>query len=317
MQIEKNRLYEIILEEYLTEQTISLDEDKARELIDFIKGTGPKPDWYDQGKSVPSPPKVPPTDPNKTYPMDRPAPPGLSADDLAATIGELIHGRDPEEVSEIFQMAFEKLPGVELSSPGDEDYPGEETLYSPGAEGRPVAGFQLEQLLELIRESMEEQEVEEGLLKRVATSMAAKAVGGDAGEAAAGYKNFYDAYVEKYCPDGPKGCPAAMTAKAMIAKDMAKKGGGGMMNKLKGLFKEDANVMEIIQEIIDEGHYRDLEDEGEMYDVLDPAGLAQRSDEELIDLADRAGIEVHRYMDSEGNLIDSAARAELIASLQN
>ena len=45
-----------------------------------------------------------------------------------------------------------------MSSPGDEDYPDEETLYSPGAEGRPVAGFQLEELMQLIREVMNENE---------------------------------------------------------------------------------------------------------------------------------------------------------------
>jgi len=59
-------------------------------------------------------------------------------------------------VAELFQSVFEKIPGVELSRPGDEDYPDEETLYSPGAEGRPVAGFQLEQLFQLIKEVIRE-----------------------------------------------------------------------------------------------------------------------------------------------------------------
>ena len=199
----------------------------------------------------------------------------ISPDALAATIGELIHGRDPEEVAEIFQMAFEKLPGVELSRPGDADYPGEmapqpseyggEEFDIRDRQGRRVG---IKELVQIIQEAIDEQEIEEGVLKRVATSMAGKAAGGDAGEVAAGYKNFYDAYVEKHCPNGPKGCPAALAAKTMIAKDMAKKGGGGIMNKLKGLFKEDANVMEIIQEIIDEGHYHDMGDEDEMYNVI-------------------------------------------------
>jgi hypothetical protein len=59
---------------------------------------------------------------------------------------------DPETVAALFQSVFEKIPGVELSEPGDE----EETLYSPGAEGRPVAGFQLQELMKLIREVMRE-----------------------------------------------------------------------------------------------------------------------------------------------------------------
>ena len=109
-------------------------------------------------RPTPEPPAVPEPDSSETYPMEKPPRPDLSTDELAATISELIHGREAEEVSEIFQMAFEKLPGVELSSPGDEDYPGEETLYTPGAEGRPSAGFRLEELMSLIQEVVTESE---------------------------------------------------------------------------------------------------------------------------------------------------------------
>jgi len=180
MQIEKDRLYEIILEEYLLAEGHAGTE-AAEELLKRIMGDKYRPPEerdparYAKHHGDTEPMEKPHApeeededltgvvDAGETYPID---PEGdetpfrvrqsLSPDSLADAIGELIHGRDPEEVAEIFQIAFERLPGVELSSPGDEDYPGEETLYSPGAEGRPVAGFQLEELMELIREVMEE-----------------------------------------------------------------------------------------------------------------------------------------------------------------
>jgi hypothetical protein len=170
MNIARSDLYRIILEEYLLDE--GRGDDAAEDLLKKILGdryqtpeerdpvryakhdgaTAPmeKPHAQPEIEVVPAP--------DETYALEEPASARatLSTDELAATIGELIHGRDPEEVSEIFQLAFEKLPGVELSSPGDEDYPGEETLYSPGAEGRPVAGFQLEELLSLIKEVIAE-----------------------------------------------------------------------------------------------------------------------------------------------------------------
>jgi hypothetical protein len=210
MQIEKDRLYEIILEEYLLAEGHAGTE-AAEELLKRIMGDKYRPPEerdparYAKHHGDTEPMEKPHApeeededltgvvDAGETYPID---PEGdetpfrvrqsLSPDSLADAIGELIHGRDPEEVAEIFetvylvqeepassilqlvrnkeaddiqeifQLAFEKLPGVELSSPGDEDYPGEETLYSPGAEGRPVAGFQLENLMELIREVLDE-----------------------------------------------------------------------------------------------------------------------------------------------------------------
>jgi hypothetical protein len=75
---------------------------------------------------------------------------GLGIEDQLAA---LIQGMPPEEVADLFQAVFEKIPGVELSRPGDEDYPGEETLYSPGAEGRPTAGFK-EELANIIKEEL-------------------------------------------------------------------------------------------------------------------------------------------------------------------
>ena len=121
-------------------------------------------------------------------------------------------------VSELFQAVFEKLPGVELSSPGDEDYPGEETLYTPGAEGRPVAGFQLQELMELIRE------------------------------------------------------------------------------------------------VLEEGHYHDMGGEDEMYDALDPHGFDKMSDAELVDAIHTGGMEEMIVFDGEGGL---ANREEAIAALKD
>tara|TARA_R110001583_G_scaffold20727_3_gene79339 strand:+ start:222 stop:959 length:738 start_codon:yes stop_codon:yes gene_type:complete len=169
MRITTPQLKRIIFEEYLKEEGITLDEDKSQELLDYIKGKGPKPDWYDREESPPpSPPDVPAPDSNETYPMDIPSDDATereykgfqkdSGPDVESQLAALIQGMEPETVAKLFQSVFEKIPGVELSSPGDEDYPEEVpgTEYVPGAMGRPVAGFQLENLTELIREALSE-----------------------------------------------------------------------------------------------------------------------------------------------------------------
>ena len=131
-------------------------------MLDFIKGDGPKPDWYDDKteKETPPPPEVPNKEPaDKTMPIPTGDGPGDNhVSRLVNNIFNLVGDMEPEDVQEIFQIVFEKLPGVELSSPGDEDYPEEVpgTEYVPGAQGRPVAGFQLENLTELIREVLSE-----------------------------------------------------------------------------------------------------------------------------------------------------------------
>ena len=237
MNLSRNELYRIILEEYLISEGYwdHAGDDAAEELLKKIMG-----DKYrspeDRGhtrhitKGGDTAPMENPhsgedteeltgvVDTGETMTVDDVQSPQMSADELASTIGELVHGRDPEEVSEIFQMVFGKLPGVELSSPGDEDYPEEETLYSPGAEGRPVAGFQLEGLMELIRE------------------------------------------------------------------------------------------------VLGEGHYHDMGAEDEMYDALDPHGFDKMSDYELIDAMHVDGMEDMVVTDGEGGL---ANREEVIAALKN
>ena len=76
-------------------------------------------------------------------------------------------------------------------------------------------------------------------------------------------------------------------------------------------------IKKVLKEVLDEGHYHDMGSEEEMYDVLDPEGLQTMSDEELLDLADRAGIEVHRYESSPGEFIDDEARNEILAYLKD
>jgi hypothetical protein len=174
MQITRADLYRLVIEEYAAEEGIVITEDKVDDLLAWVKG-GEKPEWAGEDDGlVPDPPDVPqPSDrsdvtSSDTYPMDIPrddAPESEyqgfqndSGPEIESQLTALIQGMEPEEVSELFQSVFEKLPGVELSRPGDEDYPDEETLYSPGAEGRPVAGFQLQELMALIKEVMNENE---------------------------------------------------------------------------------------------------------------------------------------------------------------
>ena len=77
--------------------------------------------------------------------QDRAGPP------LEDQLMDLIQGMPPEEVSDLFQAVFSKIPGVEIGPPEEED---PETLYSPGAEGRPTIGFR--EIKQLIRKVLAE-----------------------------------------------------------------------------------------------------------------------------------------------------------------
>ena len=147
MNISRSDLYRIILEEYAKEEGIVLSESKADELLRYIKG-GPKPDWIDDEREAPDPPEVPAAkEPaGETIPMPR------GEESLVDQISALVQGMDPEQVSELFQAVFAQIPGVEMG-PAEEE---PETLYSPGAEGRPQVGFKLEELMDLIREVLAE-----------------------------------------------------------------------------------------------------------------------------------------------------------------
>jgi len=153
MKISTDRLKQIVFEEYLKEEGIiseHLSEDKADDLLAYIRG-GKKPDWIDDDREIPDPPEVPATKKrppaDETMPMSRQSEP----ESIEDKIGALISGMNPEEVAALFQNVFEKIPGVETQ---DEAPP--ETLYSPGAEGRPQVGFKLEELKALIRKILSE-----------------------------------------------------------------------------------------------------------------------------------------------------------------
>ena len=162
MQISADRLKKIIIEEYIKEEL--LDESQAaQDLLRQILGD----EEYERRQALkkgstrgaPPPPRPADTAPmekphkaSETMPIDDVPEPEASSEvhPIKATIDsiyELVSDMDPEDVQEIFQIVFEKLPGVELE-PAPEN-PG--TLYTPGSEGRPQVGFKLEELQELIR----------------------------------------------------------------------------------------------------------------------------------------------------------------------
>ena len=86
--------------------------------------------------------------------------PGMK--DLAASIQAMVQDLSLEEVSEIFSVVFSGLEGgaeqmKSYEEPEQDPEPEEfETLYTPGAEGRPVAGFKLQELMSLIKEVLGE-----------------------------------------------------------------------------------------------------------------------------------------------------------------
>jgi hypothetical protein len=154
MDISRSDLYRIIVEEYSKEEGLELSEDRVDDLLAAIKA-GKMPKDLKHDRAVPDPPEVPggelESDSN-TYPMEMPHSADMSDEDIVAAIGQMIQGRDPEHVSELFQAVFAQIPGVEMG-PAEEE---PETLYSPGSEGRPQVGFKLEELTALIREVLEE-----------------------------------------------------------------------------------------------------------------------------------------------------------------
>jgi len=162
MKINQQKLYNIILEEYLKEEGVldeAMSQEKASEVIAWIKGAAPRPDWLtdDYGKSGQSKAGQAPMDPSvdrsaETMPFDASGELAADSDSVEDQIFSLIQGMAPEDVQDLFQAVFVKIPGVEMG-PAEEE---PETLYSPGAEGRPQAGFRLEELKELIREMIAE-----------------------------------------------------------------------------------------------------------------------------------------------------------------
>lgn len=162
MNISRSQLYRIIIEEYAKEEGLqeALSPEKVAELLAWIKGEGPRPEWATDdygssglGKAVQSSTdsSVDRAADTMPFPADS-APEPEPAGSIEDQIASLVQGMDPEAVSDLFQSVFAKIPGIEMG-PAEEE---PETLYSPGAEGRPQVGFKLEELMNLIREVLAE-----------------------------------------------------------------------------------------------------------------------------------------------------------------
>ena len=152
MDISVDRLKKIIIEEYIKEE--GLDESQAAEdLLRQLIGD----EEYNRRRALDNPDSrggdtAAMEKPNKaaeTMPIDEPKASSEPNPIKAAIDGiyELVADMEPEDVKDIFQIVFQKLPGVELEPAPKQPT----TLYRRGAEGRPQVGFKLEELQELIR----------------------------------------------------------------------------------------------------------------------------------------------------------------------
>tara|TARA_B100001094_G_scaffold333289_1_gene410349 strand:+ start:979 stop:1464 length:486 start_codon:yes stop_codon:yes gene_type:complete len=159
MNISTQKLKQIIIEEYVKEEGI--DESQAAEdLLRQLIGD----EEYNRRRALENPDSrggdtAAMDKPNKaaeTMPM-----PSDQTNLVKATVDgvyALVSDMDPEDVQEIFQIVFERLPGVEMMSPGDEDYPEQPpTEYVRGAGGRPkISSFGLDEIKQLIRKVLAE-----------------------------------------------------------------------------------------------------------------------------------------------------------------
>ncbi len=171
MKITADRLKQIIIEEYLKEemfdesqaaedllrQLIGDEEYERRRALDNPDSRGgdtaamDKPNKASKTMAIDMDTKaddMPQYDEEGAYDPEAEADSGVHPVKAAVDgIYELVSDMEPEDVAEIFQIVFEKLPGVEMKK--EPENPG--TLYTPGSEGRPQAGFKLQELQELIR----------------------------------------------------------------------------------------------------------------------------------------------------------------------
>jgi hypothetical protein len=161
MKVTANQLRKIIIEEYIKEEQLTEADPKTIEdLLKQIQGDKYRPPEerdpvrykknFGDTAAMEKPFRKQADD---TFAMDM-------DDDTATTpvadepaspeeqIAAIVSGMDAEAVAEIFNAVFSKM------QPDEEPAP--ETLYSPGAEGRPVAGFKLEELKQMIREMLAE-----------------------------------------------------------------------------------------------------------------------------------------------------------------
>ncbi len=179
MNISKRKLRQIVIEEYLREEGLQVEamtQEKADEFVAWIKKEGPKPEWHDReygpgsykrGKQTPaydsnvdrSAETMPlPADDMPQYDDEDiddggaydPEAEAPAEESLVDQIAMLVKGMDAEDVSDLFQAVFTKIPGVEIGPPAEEP----ESLYTPGAEGRPKVGFA--EIKQLIRKMLTE-----------------------------------------------------------------------------------------------------------------------------------------------------------------
>lgn len=142
MKITKKQLHKIILEEYMKEENITEYSEEAEELI--RKMIGDKE--YDRRRSLEMPKD---RNDGDTAPMQKPT------DSVEDKIAGLVQGMSPDDVAELFQVVFSRLPGVEMQDTEQEP----PSLYGdPESDGRspitlgPVReDFDLSTLQEMIR----------------------------------------------------------------------------------------------------------------------------------------------------------------------
>ena len=146
MQITEKQLFNIIFEEYVKEEGLdeALSPEKVAELLAWIRGEAPRPAWATKdygssgmGKAMQAPMDVDVDRAADTMPFGvEPEPETeIGPESLEDQIADMVKGMPPEKVSDLFQAVFAKIPGVEIGEPEEEP---PETLYSPGAEGRPA-----------------------------------------------------------------------------------------------------------------------------------------------------------------------------------
>lgn len=157
MKITQAQLHKIIVEEYIKEENLlEADQEEIEKLLQQIQG-----DKYRSPEA--RDPKRFKTNDGNTAAMERPFAPDetmadpvtgsdeevVMSDNIKDAILKIVQGSSPAEVAEIFNDVFGEIrPEEEEAAP--------ETLYTPGAEGRPTAGFKLQELKEMIRKAISE-----------------------------------------------------------------------------------------------------------------------------------------------------------------
>ena len=190
MKISQAKLHNIIVEEYLKEEGYldeALSPDRQAEVIAWIQGKAERPDWLTDDYALSGKSRTGQASMDRdvdraadtmAFSGDMPQYDDAAIDDGGAYdpeaeaevsephpvkaavdgIYELVAEMDPEDVAEIFQIVFEKLPGVEMSAAEEPSPPSEyggEEFDLRKKQDRQI-GFKLEELKDLIREMLVE-----------------------------------------------------------------------------------------------------------------------------------------------------------------